>query len=164
MPPRNRQQAKAVLRGQRGDVFRSRGSSLELYLEWRDAQWTPAKRNATSLWRRLKMQGFRGSRRVVSEWATRCRRADGADAMLDPHSICPNHRSFANNSRDNLAKSETVIVAATDGCIPLLVAARGRLPCHDSSAERRLDPWINRARDSLVIRERYCRFAGQAVA
>lgn len=53
------------LRGQRNDVFRSRESSLENYLEWLDAQWAAGKRNATELWR------YRAFvvRRVVSKWA-----------------------------------------------------------------------------------------------
>ncbi len=71
---------RQVLRGQRNDVFRSRESSLEPYLEWLDAQWAAGRRNGTELWRRLRKQGFRGSRRVVSEWATRRKRADKADA------------------------------------------------------------------------------------
>jgi hypothetical protein len=35
---------------------------LEPYLEWLDAQWAAGKRNGTELWRRLRTQGFRGSR------------------------------------------------------------------------------------------------------
>lgn len=33
--------ARRVLRGQRADVFRTRESSLELFLPWFDAQWRP---------------------------------------------------------------------------------------------------------------------------
>ncbi len=67
---------RQVLRGHRNDVFRSRESSLETYLEWLDAQWAAGKRNATELWRRMRTQGFRGSGRVVSEWTTRRKRSD----------------------------------------------------------------------------------------
>ena len=49
---------RQVLRGQRNDVFRSRESSLETYLEWLDAQWTAGKRNATELWRRWFVEPF----------------------------------------------------------------------------------------------------------
>ncbi|WP_210290909.1 hypothetical protein, partial [Rhizobium sp. BK650] len=38
---------------------------METYLEWLDAQWTTGKRNSTELWRRLRTQGFCGSRRGV---------------------------------------------------------------------------------------------------
>ena len=70
---------RQILRGQRGDVFRVRESSLESHLPWLDTQWSAGHHNATELWRRLKSKGFRGSLRVVSEWATRRRRADKVD-------------------------------------------------------------------------------------
>jgi transposase len=65
-----------VLRGRRSDVFRARESSLEPHLQWLDAQWAAGLRNGAELWRSLKRQGFRGSLRVVTEWATRRRRAE----------------------------------------------------------------------------------------
>ncbi len=71
----SRNLVRRVLRGQRSDVFRVRESSLELYLPWLDAQWTAGQRNGAELWRRLTARGFRGSLRVVAEWATRRRRA-----------------------------------------------------------------------------------------
>jgi transposase len=70
-----------VLRGRRTDVVRARESSLEPHLRWLDAQWAAGFRRGAELWRRLKTQGFRGSLRVVTEWATRRRRADKADAQ-----------------------------------------------------------------------------------
>lgn len=51
-----------------------------MHLPWLDAQWDAGERNAADLWRRLKHQGFKGSLRVVGEWATRRRRAEKADA------------------------------------------------------------------------------------
>jgi len=71
---------RQILRGQRGDVFRLRESSLEGYLPWLDAQWSAGRRNGGELWRQLRTQGFRGSVRVVTEWATRRRRADQVNA------------------------------------------------------------------------------------
>ncbi|MBD9524718.1 ISL3 family transposase [Ensifer sp. ENS02] len=146
---------RQVLRGQRNDVFRSRESSLETYLEWLDAQWAAGKRNATELWRRLRTQGFRGSRRVVSEWATRRKRADKADA--ETLTRIPSARTIARlltTSRDNLTKSETVTIAAIEGGVPLLVKARDIITDFHRmirrKAENELTPWIDRARDSLV--------------
>jgi transposase len=146
---------RQVLRGQRNDVFRSRESSLETYLEWLDAQWAAGKRNATELWRRLRTQGFRGSRRVVSEWATRRKRADKADA--ETLNRIPSARTIARlltTSRDNLAKSETVTIAAIEGGVPLLVKARDIIADFHRmirrKAENELAPWIDRARESLV--------------
>ena len=83
---------RKVLRGQRSDVFRVRESSLELHLQWLDAQWAAGQRNATELWRRLKRQGFRGCLRVVSEWATRRRQMEKADSAL---SRAPSARTIA---------------------------------------------------------------------
>jgi transposase len=146
---------RQVLRGQRNDVFRSRESSLEIYLEWLDAQWAAGKRNATELWRRLRTQGFRGSRRVVSEWATRRKRADKADA--ETLNRIPSARTIARlltTSRDNLTKSETVTIAAIEGGVPLLVKARDiTADFHRMirrKSENELAPWIDRARESLV--------------
>ncbi len=86
---------RQVPRGQRNDVFRSRESSLEPYLEWLDAQWAAGKWNGTELWRRLKTRGFRGSCRVVSEWATRRKRADKADANAESLTRIPSARTIA---------------------------------------------------------------------
>ena len=72
---------RAVLRGQRTDVFRVRESSLETFLPWLDAQWATGHRNGAELWRRLRDEGFRGSLRVVPEWATRRRRAEKAEGQ-----------------------------------------------------------------------------------
>jgi transposase len=72
---------RAVLRGQRSEVFRTRESSLEAHLPWLDAQWIAGCRNGGELWRRLRDDGFRGSLRVVTEWATRRRRAEKADGL-----------------------------------------------------------------------------------
>lgn len=146
---------RQVLRGHRNDVFRSRESSLETYLEWLDAQWAAGKRNATELWRRLITQGFRGSRRVVSEWATRRKRADKADA--ETLNRLPSARTVARlltTSRDNLTKSETVTIAAMEGGVPLLVKARDIIADFHRviwrKAESELAAWIDRARESLV--------------
>lgn len=70
---------RRVLRGERSDVFRLRENSVEHHLPWLDAQWAAGHRNGADLWRRLKIQGFRGSLRVVSEWSTRRRRSETAD-------------------------------------------------------------------------------------
>jgi transposase len=44
---------RKVLRGQRTDIFRSRASSLDLYLPWLEEQWASGKRNGAELWRLL---------------------------------------------------------------------------------------------------------------
>lgn len=75
----SRKLVRAVARGERSDVFRTRESSLEVNLPWLNAQWDSGARNATAIWRKLKdHQGFRGALRVIGEWATRRRRAENA--------------------------------------------------------------------------------------
>ena len=72
----SRKLVRQVIRGERTDVFRTRQSSLDLHLPWLGDQWASGCRNGAELWRRLKARGFRGSLRVISEWATRRRRAE----------------------------------------------------------------------------------------
>jgi transposase len=55
------------------DVFRTRLRTLDSHLPFLETQWTGGCRNGAELWRRLKGQGFQGSLRVVTEWATRRR-------------------------------------------------------------------------------------------
>ena len=114
-----------MLRGERSEVFRVRRSSLEAYLPWFDAQWDVGNRNATELWRRAKEQGFRGSLRVVGEWATRRRRAERAE--VERLGRVPSARTLARlltTSRDHLTKAETLTVAAVEQGVPALVKAR----------------------------------------
>jgi transposase len=146
---------RKVARGQRSDVFRVRESSLELYLPWLDAQWTAGRRNGSQLWRQLKAQGFRGCLRVVSEWAGRRRRAEKVDG--EALSRAPSARTIARLltvGRNDLTKSETVTVAAIESGAPLLVAAREVIAAFQAMIRKKslddLDPWLERARSSLV--------------
>ena len=75
---RSRKLVRVIVRGGGGDVFRCRSNTLEPHLPWLDAEWSAGCRNGAELWRRLRATGFRGSLRVVAEWATRRRRAEGA--------------------------------------------------------------------------------------
>ena len=145
---------RKVLRGQRSDVFRVRENSLEVYLQWLDAQWAAGHRNGAELWRDLKRQGFRGCLRVVTEWAARRRQAESAEGAL---SRTPSARTIARLmtvERDQLSKAESVTVAAIEGRVPLLVQARDivasfqRMVRTKSVAE--LDVWLERAKSSLV--------------
>jgi transposase len=146
---------RRILRGERSDVFRVRESSLESYLPWLDEQWTAGCRNGAELWRRLKGQQFRGSLRVVTEWATRRRRAERVDTE-GLHRV-PSARTIARLmtiGRDHLTKAETVTIAAVETGVPTLVEARALVTgFHDMirrKAEADLIPWIERGRDSLV--------------
>ena len=145
---------RRILRGHRSDIFRARENSLELYLPWLDARWAAGDRNGTALWRQLQKHGFRGCLRVVTEWVTRRRRIDSTDNAL---SRAPAARTIARMmtiGRDQLSKSETVTVAAIEDGVPTLVEAREIVAAFQTMLLKRfivgLDPWLDRARASLV--------------
>jgi len=146
---------RKVLRGQRSDIFRVRGSSLEAYLPWLDEQWAAGRRNGSELWRSLRRQGFRGCLRVVTEWSGRRRRSEKMDASAI--SRAPSARTIARLmtiGRDRLSKAETVTVAAIESGVELLVEAREIVADFQAMIRRKalaeLDPWIERAKTSLV--------------
>ena len=146
---------RRILRGERSDVFRVRESSLENYLPNLESQWTAGCRNGAELWRHLKPLGFRGSLRVVTEWATRRRRAERVDAE-SLHRI-PSERTIARlmtTGRDTLSKAETVTVAAIEKGVPSLVDARTVIERFHAMLRRKSEaellPWIDEGRASLV--------------
>ena len=112
-------------------------------------------RNGAELWRRLKRQGFRGSLRVVSEWATRRRWSEKAS---EQHlRKVPSARTIARlmlMARDHLSKADTVTVAAIEAGVPALVEARmlverfHAMIRHKDEAD--LHPWIAAAAASLL--------------
>jgi transposase len=146
---------RTVLRGQRSDVFRNRQSSLDAYLPWLEVQWAAERRNGAKLWRSLKQQGFRGCLRVVAEWAARRRQAEKSDAGALTR--VPSARTMARLltvGRDRLSKAETVVVAAIEGGVTMLVEARGIVADFQAMVRAKsladFDPWLERARSSLV--------------
>jgi transposase len=146
---------RRVLRGQRSEVFRPRESSLELHLPWLDAQWAAGKHNSAALWRELRGLGFRGSRRVVTEWATRRRRAD--EANLERLKRTPSARTVARlmtTARDDLSRAQTVTVAAIEAAAPALVEAREIMEAFHAMIRKKktsaLDGWLEWAGGSLI--------------
>ncbi len=146
---------RRVLRGERSEVFRTRESSLERHLPWLDLQWEQGKRNGAALWRELRGLGFRGSRRVVTEWATRRRRAD--EVNLERLKRTPSARTVARlmtTARDDLSRAQTVTVAAIEAAAPALVEARDIVEAFHKLIRQKkaaaLDPWLDQARDSLL--------------
>jgi len=151
----SRKLVRQVIRGERNDVFRTRQSSLDLHLPWLDDQWASGCRNGAELWRRLAARGFRGSLRVVREWATRRRRAEKTDAQNLQR--IPSARTIARLmtvGRDLLSKAETVTVAAIEAGVPTLVEAREMIADFHLMIRRKteegLTPWIERALASIV--------------
>jgi transposase len=136
----SRKLVRQVIRGERQDVFRTRQSSLEAQLPWLDAQWSSGCRNGADLWRRLKEQGFRGSLRVVTEWATRRRRAEKADA--ENLQRIPSARTIARMmtiGRHTLSKAETITIAAIENGVPPLVEAREIIAAFQAMVRNKVD-------------------------
>jgi transposase len=141
--------------GERQDIFRTRQSSLERHLPWLDARRSSGCRNSADLWRRLKGQGFRGSLWAVTEWATRRRRAERADA--ENLQRIPSALTIARLmtiGRNGLSKSETVTITAIETGVPRLVGAREMIAEFQVMVRNKTDTglamWIEAARQSLV--------------
>jgi transposase len=146
---------RKVIRGQRSDVFRTRESTLDPFLCVLDEEWSSGCRNGAELWRRLKTRGFTGSLRVVTEWATRRRRAHQiTDANLRKVPSARTITRMLTHGRDHLTKAETVIVAAIETNVPALSEARGIVNRFQdmirTKTDADLDPWIEAADESLV--------------
>ena len=151
----SRKLVRHVIRGERTDVFRLRQSSLDAHLPLLDELWGSGCRNGAELWRRLQAKGFRGSLRVVSEWATRRRHAERAsDQQL--HKV-PSARTIARlmtTARDHLSRSDTVTIAVIEAGIPMLVDARGLIDRFHAMIRKKtasdLEPWLSDASTSLI--------------
>jgi transposase len=136
----SRKLVRQVLRGQRGDIFRVRQSSLDTWLPWLDEQWVAGCRNGAELWRRLRARGFQGSLRVVGEWTTRRRRAEMASHRQLQK--VPSARTIARmmtTGRDHLNKADAVTIAAIEAGVPALAEAR-RLAEDFNDMIRKQDP------------------------
>jgi transposase len=144
-----------VLRGGDGDVFRGRESTLGPHLARLGADWDAGCHNGTELWRRLRVEGYRGGLRVVTEWATRWRRGETAGRMLS-RTVPPARQisRMMTSDREQLSKADAVTVAAIEAGVPPLAAARNLLErfqhllrSHDVAA---LAPWLLEAAGSLL--------------
>jgi transposase len=144
----SRQTVRRILRGERDDVFRVRANSLEPWLVQLDEAWSNGCRNSAELWRRLRRDGFGGSLRVVTEWATRRRRSAAAPAC-GPRK-CPSSRRIAmmlTERRDHLTKEDAVTII--ENAIPTHAAARQLLERFQAMIRRRdvdgLEAWLDDA-------------------
>jgi transposase len=142
-----RQTVRRILRGERDDVFRVRMSSLEPWLTQLDEAWSGGCRNGAELWRRLRLAGFGGSLRVVTEWATRRRRAETAQAS-GPRK-CPSARKIAimlTQTHAHLTREDAVTLAIIEDAVPVIAAARLLLERFQAMVRKRepsgLDTWL----------------------
>jgi transposase len=150
----SRKLIRAVLRGQRSDIFRTRQSSLEPWLPWLDEQWAAGRRNGSELWRDLRRRGFRGCLRVVSEWAGRRRRADKSQSALGHAPAARTIARMLTTGRNHLTKAETITVAAIENGVALVAEARDAIVAFQDMIRRKatteLDAWLDGAKDGLV--------------
>jgi hypothetical protein len=134
----SRQTVRRILRNERDDIFRVRASSLEPWLAQLDEAWSGGCRNGAELWRRLRRDGFGGSLRVVTEWATRRRRSEAAPAS-GPRK-CPSARKIAmmlTQRRDHLTREDAVTVVMIEHAVPVLAGARHLLDRFQAMIRRR---------------------------
>lgn len=146
---------RQISRGGGTDVFRNHLSTLDSHLPFLEAQWTGGCRNGAELWRRLKGQGFQGSLRVVTEWATRQRLAENvSDQKLQKIPAARSIAMLMTTKRDHLTRAETVTVAAIEHGVPMLADARVLVDRFHAmirkKAEIELEPWIDESKRSLI--------------
>lgn len=150
----SRKLVRSVVRGQRTDIFRVRQTSLEPHLPWLEAQWDAGLQNGAELWRQLRLAGFCGSLRVVSEWATRRRRAEKAENGLGHAPTARTIVRLMTLERINLTKAQAMTVAAIEERLPDLVEARDVVESFHNMLRHKskddLESWIDRAAKSLV--------------
>jgi transposase len=151
---RSRKLVRSVLRGTDGDVFRSRATTLEPHLATLDAEWVAGCHKGAELWRRLRATGFRGSLRVVTEWATRRRRSEATG--LGPAGRTPPARRLSRlmtTRREHLSKADAVTVAAIETAVPALATARELLDRFHRMFRTRdmqaLEPWVAQTEGTL---------------
>ena len=148
----NRKLVRSGVRGLRTDIFRVRQTSLEPHLPWFEAQWEAGQRNGAELWRQLRLAGFGGGLRVVTEWATRRRRAEKAENGLGHAPAARTIIRLMTLEGNNLTKAQTIMVTAIEERLPDLVEAREvvegfyEMVRHKSSVD--MDVWIARAREA----------------
>ena len=118
-------------------------------------RWAEGARNGAALWRELRDLGFRGSLRVVAEWASRRRRAEQVN--IEGLTRVPSARTVARlmtMARDSLSRTQTVMVATIETAVPTLVQARDLVDGFQTLIRRKqeaaLDDWLTKAAASLL--------------
>jgi len=80
----SRRLVRRWVRGAIPELQRPRLDCLEAHREFLESRWAEGCRNAARLWRELRETGWRGSQRVVGEWAARQRLAMPARRTCHP--------------------------------------------------------------------------------
>jgi transposase len=148
---------RQVLRGARTDMFRSRMSSLDPFLTQLETAWASGAHNGAALWRAMKVMGFTGGLRVVTEWVNRKRKDEGTATGDKRPCKAPSARRIARmmtTDRDKVSKAAARAVAIIGDAVPDLTTARDLLDrFHRLIRQRkvdRLDSWIADAKGGLM--------------
>jgi len=151
----SRQVVRRIVRGEREDIVPIRQSSLEPWLPRLDAEWTAGCRNGAELWRRLRGEGFRGSLRVVTDWATRRRRSETTPDGRPRK--CPSARAIARMMtlrRGHLTRDEAIAVAQIEDGVPRLAEAAALVDEFQNMIRNRkpdaLDAWLPKAEQGML--------------
>lgn len=148
---------RQVLRGARTDVFRGRMNSLDPFMTQLETAWASGTHNGAALWRELKLAGFVGGLRVVTEWASRKRKDEGTATRDKRPCKAPSARHIARmmtTDRDKVSKAAARTVAVIGDAVPDLTAARDLLDRFHRLIQHRkfdrLDAWIADAKAGLM--------------
>ena len=145
------------MRGARSDMFRSRMSSLDPFLTRLETAWAGGCRNGAALWSAMKVVGFTGGLRVVTEWATRKRKEEGTETRDKRPGKAPSARRIAQmmtTDRDKVSKTVARTVAIIGEAVPGLTTARNLLDRFHRIIQHRkverLEQWIEEAKPGLM--------------
>ena len=150
----SRKVVRDVVRCRRSDVFRTRMSSLARYWDRLNTAWDSGCHNGAELWRRLRAVGFRGTLRVVTEWATRRRRTTGivgaTQKLLSARAIA----RVMTRATDQRSKQDAAVVEAIERAAPALGVARDLLHRFHGMIRSKTDAglisWLQAANSSLL--------------
>ena len=149
----SRKTVRRIPAGTRDDIFRSRETTLDRWPERLNTEWDGGCRNGAELWRRLRDAGYGGSLRVVTEWATRRRRATrNGRGNGQAIATMPSSRTIARlltSERDCRSAEALRIRVAVETASPKIVAARNLLDRFQAMVAAKkpedLAPWIRDA-------------------
>jgi len=142
---------RRIVRGERNDVFRPRQSTLARFESMLEGLWNDGCRNGAELHRRLRIAGFKGSLRVVTEWTTRQRHEETAAAAGLPRK-CPSARTVAKmltTHRDGDSRQQIALLAVIAKVTPEILTARDQLDAFQAIIRERksdaLGVWLAEA-------------------
>jgi transposase len=137
--------------------FSSRLSRNNPFLTRLEMAWADGCHNGAALWRAMKVAGFTGGLRVVSEWATRKQKEEGTETRDKRPGNAPSARRIARmmtSDRDKPSKTVARTIAIIQEAVPDLTRARDLLDRFhriiQHRKDMRLEQWIEDASHGLM--------------